>query len=97
MEKKYSKSEAIKAANNFLKKVKELEKKFGLIFNSDTDDVYLNYKSLEFGKVWDSVKIGWDGDGTGIKVTEIIKDKEYYKNQALSKLSEEEISALDLK
>ncbi len=96
MEKKYSKVEAIENAKEFIKKVNELEKEFGLTFNSDTSDIYLSYKTKEEVPFWGSVKIGWIGDGSGLKVTEIIKDSDYYKQQALSKLSKKEIEALGL-
>lgn len=94
--KKYTKEEAIKAANEFIKKVNELEKEYGLSFNSDAGDIYLSYKNSTDESYWGHVKLGWDGVGTGIKVTEIIKDKKYFREQALSKLSKEEKEALGL-
>ncbi len=96
MEKKYSKNEAIESAKEFIKKVNALEKAYGIKFNSDTGDIYLSYKLKEGDRIWDSVKIGWAGDGSGLKVTEIVKDSDYYKQQAISKLSKEEIEALGL-
>ena len=96
MENKYSKAEAIENAKAFIKKVNELEEEFGFTFNSDTGDIYLSYKTKEEIPIWDSVRIGWAGDGSGLKVTEIVKDSNYYKQQALSKLSKEEIEALGL-
>ena len=94
---KYSKSEAIEATNDFLKKVSELEKEFGLSINSDTGDIYISYKTKIGKPYWDTVKIGWKGDGTGLKVTEVIKDKEFFRQQGLAKLNEDEIKALGLK
>ena len=96
MEKKYSKNEAIEASNEFTKKVNDLEKEFGVKIGSDTGDIYLSYKTIEGVPYWGTVKIGWVGDGSGLKVTEIVKDSDYYKKQALSKLSKEEIEALGL-
>ena len=96
MEKKYSKNEAIEASKEFIKKVNDLEKEYGISFNSDKGDIYLSYQAKDGSYKWDSVKIGWVGDGSGLKVTEIVKDSDYYKKQALSKLSKEEIEALGL-
>lgn len=96
MEIKYLKSDAIDSAKEFLKEVNKLEKKFGFSFNSDRSDFYLSYRTKEESRVWDSVKIGWIGDGSGLKVTEIVKDADYYKKQALSKLTPEEIEILGL-
>jgi len=93
----YNKPEAIKASKEFLKKVIKLQEEYGVSFNSDTGDVYLTYKSSEEDRHWDTIEIGWKGDGSPIKVTEKLKDKEFYKQQALSKLSDEELSALGLK
>lgn len=61
-----SEEEANKNAEAFLAEVKKLQEKYSMKLNSDTGDVYLSYKSNK-GK-WSSVKIGWVGDGTGIKV-----------------------------
>lgn len=90
----YSKEEAIKIANDFINEVNLLEKKYNMSFNSDTGDVYLSFKTTEKDKVWDSISLGWDGDGSGLKVTQKIKDIEKIKEQALSKLSDEERNAL---
>jgi len=94
--KKYSKNEAITEASNFLGEVKKITDKYNMTFNSDTGDVYLSFQSSEKGKHWDNVKIGWDGDGSGLKVKEVIKDKEYFKKQALAKLTDEERELLGL-
>jgi hypothetical protein len=92
---KYTKEEAIEKANEFIKEVNELERKYNMTFNSDTDDVYLSFKTSERNKVWDSVKLGWEGNGSGIKVTEKSKiDK--IKENALSKLTDEEKEILGL-
>lgn len=96
MEIKYSKLEAIDSAKEFIGKVNKLERQYGLSFNSDTGSLYLSYKTKEGTPVWDSVKIGWKGDGTGIKVTEEVKDSDYFRKQALSKLTPEEIELLGL-
>lgn len=93
---KYTKNEAIEKAKEFIEKVNKLEEEYGLSFNSDEgDDIYLSFKSKE-DKKWDYIKLGWKGDGSGIKVMEVIKDKEYYKKQAISKLTKEEREALGL-
>ncbi len=66
---KYTKKEAIDVSNEFIKEVNKLEKKYSMTFNSDTGDVYLSYKTKEKDK-WDTISVGWDGDGSGIKVIE---------------------------
>lgn len=66
----YNKSEAIEASKEFLKELQVLEEKYGVSFNSDTGDVYLTYKTNEDGKFWGNIKIGWEGNGTGLKVME---------------------------
>ena len=93
---KYSKEEAIKIANDFIKEVNSLEKKYNMTFNSDTGDVYFSFKTTEKNKVWDTISLGWDGDGSGIKVIEHVKLKEKLKEQALSKLTDEEREVLGL-
>lgn len=93
---KYSKEEAIKIANDFIKEVNSLEKKYNMTFNSDTGDVYFSFKTTEKDKVWDTISLGWDGDGSCIKVVEMIKQNEKLKEQALSKLTDEERKALGL-
>lgn len=93
---KYTKKEAIEKANEFIKEVNELERKYNMTFNSDTGDVYLTFETSEGNKVWDYVKLGWEGNGSGIKVTEKSKiDK--IKENALSKLTDEEKEVLGLK
>lgn len=92
---KYSKEEAIKMANNFIKEINRLEKKYNMSLNSDTGDIYLSFKTTEKNKVWDSISLGWHGDGSSIKVIEEIKMKEKLREQALSKLSFEERDALN--
>lgn len=93
--KKYLKVEAIEAAKEFIKKVNKLEEEYGMIFNTD-NSIYLSYQSKEEGKHWDNIKLGWDGDGSPVKVKEVIKDKEYYKQKALKKLDDKEREALGL-
>ncbi len=66
----YNKLDAIEASKEFLTEVRMLEEKYGVSFNSDSGDVYLTYKTNEDGKVWDNIKIGWEGDGSGLKVME---------------------------
>lgn len=92
----YTKIEAIEKAKEFIEEVNLLEKKYNLTLSSDTGDVYLNFKTKQVGKVWDTINLGWVGDGSGIKVTEVLKDDKYYKEKALSKLSEKERKALGL-
>lgn len=90
-----TKNEAIKKAKKYVKAVRKLNKKYGLKLNSD-ENIYLSFKTSDGDKVWDHVNIGWKGDGTGLKVLESIKDKEYYREQALSKLSDQEKDALGI-
>jgi hypothetical protein len=92
---KYTKKEAIVIANEFITEVNKLEKKYNMTFNSDTGDVYLSFKSNDDGKVWDSISLGWKGDGSGISVIEEIKIKEKIR-QALDKLTYEERELLGL-
>ncbi len=92
----YSKEEAIKIANVFIEEVNRLEKKYDMTFNSDTGDVYFSFRTTKKDKVWDTISLGWEGDGTSIKVIETIKMKEKLKEQALSKLTDEERDALGL-
>lgn len=94
-EKKLTKEEAIDASIKFLEEVRLLEEKHGVSLNSDTGDIYLSYKNADYdvnyassNKVWDSVKIGWEGDGTGLKVLE--KKNDDIKKQALAKLTQED-------
>ena len=68
-----------------------------MTFNSDTGDVYLSFKSNDDDKVWDSISLGWKGDGSGIKVIEEIKIKETIRQSALDKLTEAERELLGLK
>lgn len=91
----YSKAEAIRISNDFIKEVNELEKKYGMKFNSDTGDVYLTFKTTEDDKYWDTISLGWNGDGTGIKVIEKPKS-EKIREKALSKLTDEERRELGL-
>ncbi len=97
----FTKEQAIDNAELFLVEVKKLEEKFSMSFNSDTGDIYLSYKpyegvDLEYNKRkhWDTVKIGWIGDGTGIRVME--KKEDYKKVIALAKLTDEEKELLGL-
>ena len=95
---KYNKSEAIEASKEFLKEVNKIEEKYGITFNSDDGDIYLSFKKKNpgTGSHWGHVTIGWVGDDSNLKVTEVVKDKEFYRKQALSKLSPEEIKSLGL-
>lgn len=101
IEKQYLKNDAIKEAEKFLSEIRKIEEKYSFQFNADSGVFYLTYKTVE-GELdqtqpyWGSVAIGWSGNGSGLKVTEIVKDNEYYKQQALSKLSDEEKKALGL-
>lgn len=96
---KYSKEEAIaiEIAKDFIREVNELEKKYNMSLNSDSADIYLSFKTKESGAFWDTVSLGWVGDGSGIKVTEEVKIAEKIKEQALSKLNDEERRALGFK
>jgi hypothetical protein len=95
--KTYTKEEAIQHAENFLAEVRKLEEQYSLSFNSDREDVYLSFKKNHTGSdQWGSVKIGWKGDGTGLRVMEkeFLEDK---KQKALAKLTEEDKKVLGLK
>lgn len=92
--KKFNKEEATNKAEEFLAEVRKLEEKHSITFNSDTGDIYLTYKSSKEGLHWGAIKIGWAGDGTGLKVME--KTKEDKRQEALSKLSEEDKKVLGL-
>ena len=85
-----------KASEKFIEKVNKLEGKYGVSINSDSGDVYLSFHTKEPGKVWDHIKVGWKGDGSGLKVTEVLNDDEYYKKKALDKLSQKEKELLGL-
>lgn len=91
MEIRYSKSEANIAAKEFIEEVSKLERKFGFTFNSDIN-IYLNYRSKERDTIWDVVNLGFQGDDSGLKVT----DYDSYRREALSKLTEKEIEILGL-
>lgn len=93
---KYSKEEAIKIANDFICEVNKLEKKYNMKINSDTGDVYLSYHPNDNKKFWDTISLGWVGDGSGIKVIDRFNTKDELVKQALSKLTDEEREALDL-
>ena len=98
-EKKFTKIEAVDAGREFLRELHNLENKHGLKINTDEADLYLSFKKknpASCENIWDNIDIGWKGDGSGLQVTEVIKDDEYYKKQALDKLSPEEKSALGL-
>jgi hypothetical protein len=71
---KYTKEQAILVANTFIKEMNVLEKKHNMSIGSDSGDIYLSFKieSNDEMKIWDTVSLGWDGDGSGIKVTEEI-------------------------
>ena len=92
--KKMNKQEAIQNAEKFLAELKKIEKTYGLSINSDTGDIYLSFKSSD-EKVWDTVSIGWLGDGSGLRVMEEHK-KNKKREEALSKLSDEEKELLGL-
>jgi len=99
MQKKYNKIEAVAVSKEFLKELAVLQEKHGVSINSDEGDIYLTYKrepTVKNPRSWDTIDIGWEGDGTGLKVIEVIKDKAYHKEQALAKLSEEERKVLGL-
>lgn len=88
----YTKEEAIKIAKDFLQEVHQLEKKYGMSFNSDTGDIYLSFQILGSDKIWDSVQLDWDGG----KMIIIEKTKEELRKEALSKLTPEDIEILGL-
>lgn len=92
----YTKKEAIAVAKKFIAEVNKLEKKYNMTFNSDTGDVYFSFKSKDEGKVWDNISLGWDGNGSGIKVIEEIKNKEKIRQSALKKLTKEEQDVLGI-
>lgn len=83
-----TRNDAIKSSIEFIEKVKKLEKEYGFRFNSDTEDIYLNYKDKTNKR--EKIDIGWNGNG--IKVM----DKKFLKGQALAKLTKEEIELLNI-
>jgi hypothetical protein len=89
----YIKKEAIQKSKDFLKELKKLEKKYSLTLNSDSGDIYLSFKNIDESK-WDSVKIGWKGDNSGIQVME--KTDEDKRKEILEKLTEKEKKLLGL-
>ena len=93
---KYTKQEAIQAATDFIKEVNKLEIKYSMTFNSDSGDIYFSFRSKDDEKIWDTISLGWVGDGSGIKVMEKIKNKEKLRQSALSKLTDDEKEALDI-
>ena len=94
--KKYTKEEAIRVANEFIEEVNKLEEKYSMNFNSDTGDVYFSFENKDKERRWGYVELGWEGDGTGIKVMEEIVDKEKIREEALNKLTDEEKEVLGL-
>ena len=96
--KKYNKAEAIEASKEFLKEVNKIEDKYGITFNTD-ESIFLSFKKEKPRKNenhFDHVEIGWIGDGSPIRVTEVVKDDEFYRKEALAKLSPEERKLLGL-
>jgi len=89
MEKEFTQDEAIKSSRIFLKEVRELSKKHGLTFNSDTGDIYLSFKKADPGEGnhWGYVRVGWKGDGTGICVTDKIVSE--VREEKLAKINKE--------
>jgi hypothetical protein len=86
-------NDAVGKAIEFVGEINELETKYGFSLNTD-HEIYLTYRNNDEMFTWSSVNLGWAGDGTPIRVTEVVKDKQYYKLKALSKLSKEECEAL---
>jgi len=93
---RYTKNEAIQIAKNFLEEIKKIEKEYNMFFNSDTGDIYLSFETKKESSNWVTISIVWIGDGTGLIVTESIKDQEYYRKKALKKLSRKEKESLGL-
>jgi len=96
---RYNREQAIEAANEFIKKVNKLEEEYALTFNTD-HEIYLTYKKQEPGSEshWGYINLGWDGDGSGIKVTDVYKDAyTLRREEALSKLTEEDKQILGIK
>lgn len=90
----YTKDDAIDASKKFIEEVRAIEEKYDISFNSDTGDIYLSYKKCNpVGNIWDSIKIGWIGDGSGLTV---ISEKIDKKKEALAKLTEEDKEILGL-
>ena len=90
---KYTKEEAIVVANSFIEELRILEEKHSMSVNAD-EDIYLSFQSSKTNEHWGYVKIGWEGDGTGLKVLDNVKKEKI--NKALSKLSDEEKELLGL-
>ena len=95
--KKYTKNEAIIKSNEFIKDLIVIQEKYGMTINTD-HNIYLSFleKDKDGYVQYGSVDVGWEGDGTPIKVLDVIKDTEYHRKSALSKLSGDELSALGL-
>lgn len=95
---KYTKRKAIHAAKYFLAEVHQLEKRYGMNFNSDSGDIYLTFKTTEKATLafsdWGHINIGWVGDGTGLQVVD--SDIDEIREAALSKLTDEECEALGI-
>ncbi len=89
----YSKEKAILIANEFVKGIHFLQKKYNMKLNSDCN-LHLSYYNNEKPTYRESIKIGWEGDGSDLKVLE--KTKEHLRQQALSKLTNEEKEVLGL-
>ena len=93
---KYTKEEALIISKDFIKDVIILQKKYGLTLNSDTGDIYLSFKFKKpKNSHWGTISLGWDGDGSEIKVTEKT-EQEVLKQQALAKLSKKDREVLGL-
>lgn len=92
--KRYTKEEAINNSKLFIEELLKLQEKYSLRIASDTGDVYISYQSSDTNRVWGNIKIGWEGDGSNLKVIE--KTKEDKIIEALSKLSDEEKKLLGL-
>ena len=88
---KLTKKEAIKNTELFLEEMHKLEDEYGILLSSDEGDIYTQYLSSEENG-WKSIEIGWDGDGSPLKVMEEID----HKSIGLSKLTEDEKEALGL-
>jgi hypothetical protein len=72
--KRYTKEEAINNSKLFIEELLKLQEKYSLRIDSDTGDVYISYQSSDTNRVWENIEIGWEGDGSSLKVIEKTKE-----------------------
>jgi septum formation topological specificity factor MinE len=60
--------------NSLKEELLKLQEKYSLRIDSDTGDVYISYQSSDTNRVWENIEIGWEGDGSSLKVIEKTKE-----------------------